>query len=325
MRERPEAVEQGRSRNFVQRINARRTAGLPMTDVPPVLTGAAAGSAHGVETPSGKGAGDENFPVGSFLLPRSLRPRVAIFYAYARAIDDIADNPNLAAVEKIERLDGFDKALAGATDDPAFTKAIRVRETMADTGDIIRHCRDLVVAFKQDAVKGRYADWDELIDYCNHSAAPVGRFLLDLHGCSRDAYPASDALCNALQVINHLQDCQADYLNLDRVYLPQDWMAEEGASVADLARPETTPALRRVLDRCLDATEALLAVARPLPGRLSSRRLAMESAAIHRLAVRLCVLLRRRDPLATRVALSKAASIGTAARGVVRYWLGGYR
>lgn len=281
--------------------------------------------ARPVETPSGKGASDENFPVGSILLPRALRPRVAAFYAYARAIDDIADNPQLTSIEKIERLDGFDKALVGQTDDPAFAKAIRIRETMGGTGDIIRHCRDLVVAFKQDAVKGRYADWGELIDYCNHSAAPVGRFLLDLHGCSREAYPASDALCNALQVINHLQDCADDYRALNRVYLPQDWMAEAGADVADLDAPAASPPLRRVLDRCLDGAEALLAEARPLPGRLSSRRLAMESAAILRLAERLCVMLRERDPLATRVALPKAKAAAYALRGVVRYWFGGYR
>ncbi len=296
-----------------------------MKDLPATTISTTAPPTNAIETPSGKGAGDENFPVGSFLLPRALRPKVAIFYAFARAIDDIADNPDLAGVEKVERLDGFDRALTGATDDPAFEKAIRVRETMAGTGDIIRHCRDLILAFKQDAVKGRYADWDELIDYCDHSAAPVGRFLLDLHGCSPDGYPASDALCNALQVINHLQDCQDDYRTLDRVYLPQDWMAEDGARVEDLARPAATLALRGVLDRCLDATELLLDAASSLPGRLSSRRLAMELAAILRLAERLCVLLRRRDPLATRVELSKAAAMGYAARGVLRYWLGGYR
>ena len=75
------------------------------------------------ETPSGKGAGDENFPVGSLLLPRRLRPHVAIFYAFARAIDDVADNPDLAPEEKVRRLDGFDEALLGQTDDPALAKA----------------------------------------------------------------------------------------------------------------------------------------------------------------------------------------------------------
>ena len=275
-----------------------------------------------VETPSGKGAGDENFPVGSLLLPKALRPKVAIFYAYARAIDDIADNPDLPAEDKIARLDGFDHALIGATDDPAYLKAIRVRETMANTGDIIRHCRDLIVAFKQDAVKLRYTDWDDLMGYCIKSAAPVGRFLLDLHDCPKSGYPASDALCNALQVINHLQDCKDDYHNLNRVYLPGDWLAAEGSSVEDLARPAASPGMRRVLDRCLDATAVLLKEAKPLPRLLPSRRLAMESAAIIRLAEKLTGMLRRRDPLAERVTLTKPGFLLYALMGVGRYWLG---
>lgn len=275
-----------------------------------------------VETPSGKGAGDENFPVGSFLLPKALRPKVAIFYAYARAIDDIADNPDLPAEEKVARLDGFDRALVGQSSDPAFAKALRVREALSGTGDTIRHCRDLILAFKQDAAKSRYADWSDLMGYCIKSAAPVGRFLLDLHDCPRSGYPASDALCNALQVINHLQDCKDDYRNLDRVYLPSEWLAAEGSSVADLDRAAATPGLRRVLDRCLDATAALLAEARPLPRHLPSRRLAMESAAILRLAEKLAAMLRRRDPLAERVSLSKPGFLLYALLGVGRYWLG---
>jgi squalene synthase HpnC len=274
------------------------------------------------ETPSGKGAGDENFPVGSFLLPRALRPKVATFYAYARAIDDIADNPDLPAAEKIARLDGFDRALVGASDDPAYAKAIRIRETMAGTGDIVRHCRDLILAFKQDAVKLRYADWDDLMGYCIKSAAPVGRFLLDLHGCPRSGYPASDALCNALQVINHLQDCKDDFLNLNRVYLPGAWLDAEGTAAEELARPAASPAMRRVLDRCLDATEALLREAKPLPRLLTSRRLGMESAAILRLAEKLVAMLRRRDPLAERVALSKPGLLAYALLGVGRYLVG---
>lgn len=282
---------------------------------------ALATAAPTAETPSGKGAGDENFPVGSFLLPKALRPRVAIFYAYARAIDDIADNPELTAEEKIARLDGFDRALTGATDDPAYAKAIRVRETMAGTGDIIRHCRDLILAFKQDAVKLRYKDWDDLMGYCIKSAAPVGRFLLDLHDCPPNGYPASDALCNALQVINHLQDCKEDFRRLNRVYLPMDWLAAEGSAVEDLDRPAATPGLRRTLDRCLDGTEALLVEAKTLPRRLPSRRLAMESAAIVSLAEKLTAMLRRRDPVAGRVALGKPGTLLHALIGVARYWL----
>ena len=279
-------------------------------------------AASTAETPSGKGAGDENFPVGSFLLPKALRPKVAIFYAYARAIDDIADNPDLPAQEKIARLDGFDRALTGASDDPAYAKAIRIRETMAGTGDIIRHCRDLIVAFKQDAVKLRYKDWDDLMGYCIKSASPVGRFLLDLHDCPNSGYPASDALCNALQVINHLQDCKEDFRRLNRVYLPTDWLEAEGSAVEDLDRPAATPGMRRTLDRCLDATNLLLREARRLPRQLTSRRLAMESAAIVRLAEKLLAMLRRRDPLAERVALGKPGFLLYALLGVGRYWLG---
>lgn len=273
------------------------------------------------ETPSGKGAGDENFPVGSFLLPARLRPHVAKYYAFARAIDDVADNPDLPAAEKIARLDGFDKALLGEppeVDDPAFEKAHRCRESMAATGVPVRHGRDLISAFRQDAVKLRYKDWNELIDYCDRSASPVGRYLLDLHGEDNAHFRYADALCNALQVINHLQDCRDDYLKMDRVYLSTDWMAEEGAAIEDLDAPAASPGLRRVMDRTLDRTEGLMAEARKLPGALKSRRLAAESAAIVRIADLLIGKLRREDPVAGRVELGKLAVLGCFAYGIWR-------
>lgn len=273
------------------------------------------------ETPSGKGAGDENFPVGSILLPKALRPHVAVFYAYARAIDDVADNPDLAPEEKVRRLDGFDKALLGENDDPAYEKAHRIRESLHDCGVTVQHCRDLISAFKQDAVKLRYDDWDDLIDYCNRSAAPVGRYLLDLHGESRDGYPANDALCNALQVLNHLQDCADDYHELDRIYLPRDWMSAAGITIDALDAPAMSPGLRRVVDKCLDGTDELLALARTLPGRLKNRRLAMESAAIVNIAIKLSRQLRRRDPIAERVELSKPQYLWCCAKGMVRHVL----
>ena len=80
-----------------------------------------------------------------------------------------------------------------------------------------------------DVTKLRYRDWDDLIGYCSYSAMPVGRFVLDVHGESRATWPANDALCAALQIINHLQDCGRDYRNLDRVYIPLDALAESGA------------------------------------------------------------------------------------------------
>ena len=269
-----------------------------------------------IEAPSGKDAAYENFPVGSFLLPAALRPHVAVFYAYARAIDDIADDPDLVPEDKIARLDGFERALLGETPgDPNFPKAHAMQRVLRTTGITPRHCVDLISAFKQDAVKHRYADWWDLIDYCNRSAAPVGRFLLDLHGGSRQGYDPSDALCNALQILNHLQDCQDDYRRLDRVYLPTTWLEEEGGQVADLDRRTITPALRRVIDRCLDGVDVLLREAERLPSGLASRRLGLESGAILDIAQTLSRLLRSRDPLAGRVQLGKSGFLWCCIRG----------
>jgi len=272
-----------------------------------------------VETPSGKKAADENFPVGSFLLPPRLRPHAAVFYVYARAIDDIADSPELAPEEKIRRLEGFARAIVGdETEDSAYEKAYRMRESLRQTKVPTVHCTDLIDAFKQDATQRRYRDWDDLLHYCDRSAAPVGRYLLDLHGESKAGYPESDALCNVLQVLNHLQDCKDDYLSLDRVYLPENWLAEAGASVEDLAASDASAALRLVLDRCLDGVEALLVPAGRLSDILGNRFLAMEAAAIFAVSEELTRQLRRRDPLAERVVLSKMAYATCFLKGIFR-------
>lgn len=277
-----------------------------------------------LETPSGKGAGDENFPVGSFLVARALRPQVASYYAFARAIDDIADNPALAPELKVARLTRFAEAIHGAhDDDPALAKAHACREALLLRNVPLRHASDLTIAFIQDARQSRYRDWEDLVGYCENSANPVGRFLLALHDTEDPAaYRASDALCTALQVINHLQDCGEDLRELDRCYLPQDWMAREGTRTEDLTLKALTPGMRRVLDRCLDATETLLAEARPLAVRLPSKRLALESATIYRLACRLTRALRARDPLAERVAFGKSAMLGAAFGACCAVFLG---
>jgi squalene synthase HpnC len=246
---------------------------------------------------------------------------VAVFYAFARAIDDIADNPSLGPDDKLARLDAFAAAAKSGSTDPALVKADRLRRMCAATGVPVQHGLDLISAFKQDAVKSRYESWADLIDYCNRSAAPVGRFLLDLHGEGRELYPFSDALCNALQVINHLQDCADDYRNLDRVYLPENWMRTEKATVEHLAKPAATEALRRVLDRAVERTETLLGEARRLAPRMVHRQLAAETAVIVGIADKLTVRLAKRDPLAERVVLGKFALAGASLRGLIRYWL----
>jgi len=257
-----------------------------------------------VETPSGKGRSGENFPVGSWLIRRDLRPHVHAFYRFARNADDIADNPVLAADDKIRRLDRMAVILDGAPgDDSPAASAMRV--SLAETGVTAQHCHDVLHAFRLDATKLRYRDWDDLMEYCRYSASPVGRQLLDLHGESHDTWPPSDALCSALQVLNHLQDCAADYRALDRVYLPLDELAAAGCTVEVLAAPTASPGLRRVIDSLLDQTETLIDAARELPPRVAARGLRWESAVIVALATRLARRLRQGDPLATRVKLGK--------------------
>lgn len=255
-----------------------------------------------IETPSGKGASDENFPVASFLLPARLRPHIMRFYAFARAADDVADNRELAPEDKLRRLDHFEEALDGIYDLPV---ANTLRESLKATGVSDRHARDLLVAFRMDATRQRYDDWEDLLLYCRYSANPVGRYLMDLHGENPALHAASDALCTALQILNHLQDCQRDWKNLDRVYLPLGWLAEHEVEVSDLGAPESPPGLRLVLDRALDRCDALIGMARERPVRPESRRLHAEMVVITRLATRLAARLRVEDPLAGRVALSK--------------------
>jgi farnesyl-diphosphate farnesyltransferase len=262
-----------------------------------------------IEAASGKGRGDENFPVGSWLIRRDLRAHVHAFYRFARNADDIADNPILTADDKLRRLDRMAAILDGAPGAAAGKEspaAFAMRESLAATGVTPRHCHDVLHAFRQDAVKRRYGDWGELIEYCRYSAAPVGRQLLDLHGESRAAWPASDALCAALQVLNHLQDCAADYRDLDRVYVPIADLDAAGCRIEALAAPAASPGLRLVLDRILDRTEGLIATARLLPPGVGARGLRWESAVIVGLAARLAHRLRKGDPLARRVALTRS-------------------
>ncbi len=244
----------------------------------------------------------ENFPVGSLLIRRDLRPDVAAFYRVARAADDVADHPSLSPEEKLARLDRFEAGLDGDPQGAPEGLALAA----LPRPEPARHARQLLRAFRRDARNEACSTWADLLAYCEDSANPVGRFLLDLHGEPRAAWPLSDSLCTALQVLNHLQDLREDHLRLGRHYLPLDWMAEEGAPLSELEAVSMSAALRRAVDRALDRCDALLDEAAGLPGTLASRRLAGESATILWLARRLSRLLRRGDPLAGRVAPSRA-------------------
>ena len=272
-----------------------------------------------LETPSGKNRDTENFPVGSLLIRPDLRRHVHAFYVFARAADDISDNPLLNAATKIARLDHIAAALQDdeITDVPCV---MPLRESLKATGVSMQHALDLLAAFKRDATQTRYKDWDDLLDYCRYSASPVGRHVLALHGIGESAWPANDALCSALQIINHVQDCADDYRELDRVYIPQDMLAAQGGATTDLAKEQASEGLTKTLHAMLDKLGPMLSVARGLPPAVPDARLKMETSVICVLAERLVKLLYKRDPLCEDVKLGKIALFAATLYGILRAW-----
>ncbi|MEE8334270.1 MAG: squalene synthase HpnC [Alphaproteobacteria bacterium] len=262
---------------------------------------------------------DENFPVASWLIPKALRPHVHAFYLCVRAADDVADAPDLTAARKTELLTAFDAVLRGEAAPDEITAPARTHRGSALATDVtVEHARNLLQAFMMDVTKLRYRNWSELINYCRYSAAPVGRYLVDLHGESDAPKRGTDALCIALQILNHLQDCKDDFLALDRVYIPEDYLREAGTSVAALGDEHASPAMRAVLDRVLDRTDELIIQARTAPPLIQNLGLRLETAVITAIAARLSAKLRRQDPLARRVELSKAETLLAATGGVIR-------
>lgn len=257
---------------------------------------------------------DENFPVASHLIAAQHRPIILAFYRFVRAADDIADNSDLTSDQKLAGLDHYEAALLGKIDDVDVARPLRLQ--LAERGLSPRHAQDLLHAFRMDATKLRYANFDELMHYCAYSAAPVGRFVLDVHGESERTWPANDALCSALQIINHLQDCAADYRNLDRVYVPLDALAAEGIGVEALAAPQAAPALLACLHKLAHRTEALVKAGRDLPRLVQDLRLCLETAVIGRLAQVLVRGLEQRDPLCQKVHLSKPEALAWTLVGV---------
>ena len=267
------------------------------------------------EARSGKGHRDENFPVASRLIHPRHRAPVLAFYEFVRTADDIADHSVLAPQEKLALIDRLEATLLGkSNDDPV---GVALRSQLAARQLSPRHAQDLLAAFRMDVTKLRYRDWDDLIGYCTYSAMPVGRFVLDVHGESRATWRANDALCAALQIINHLQDCGKDYRQLDRVYIPLDAFAETGASVDELGADRASASLLECIHRLASRTGALLRDSKLFSASIEDTRLALEVAVIQTFAERLVRLLAQRDPLSERVHLGKAGVAGFGVLGLL--------
>jgi hydroxysqualene synthase len=200
-------------------------------------------------------------------------------------------------------LEQMRRSLVGESD--FVPEGVALRAILAERGLTPDHALDLLEAFRRDCTKLRYRDWDDLIDYCRYSAMPVGRFVLDVHGESRALWPANDALCAALQVINHLQDCAKDYRELNRVYIPEPLLAAAGIGVEALTESRANPALAGVLAGLARQNAALLEASRPFARGIKDGRLAMEVDLIQTLADDLNRMLMNRDPLSQPVHHSK--------------------
>jgi phytoene synthase len=219
----------------------------------------------------------ENFPVASLLLPAHLRPAVEAIYTFARSADDFADEGDLPAAERLRLLAGYRAELdrierKESTDHPVF---LRLRPHIEAHRLPLQLFRDLLDAFAQDVVKDRYASFDELMDYCRRSANPVGRLLLHLFDAATpDNLRRSDAICSALQLINHWQDVGIDIDKGEhgRIYLPQDDLARFNVTDETLSRRLASAEFCELLKFQVDRARALMlegaSLGIDLPGRI---------------------------------------------------------
>ena len=219
----------------------------------------------------------ENFPVASILLPAPLREPVAAIYGFARSADDFADEGDLSPEQRSALLAGYQAELDAIeqgrpTQHPVF---LRLRPVIASYDLPLQLFRDLLDAFIQDVSKDRYRDYAELTDYCRRSADPVGRLLLHLFGhATAENLSRSDAICSALQLINHWQDVGIDALKgaNGRIYLPQEEMARFSVSDADIIRRVASADFCSLLHFQVDRARDLMLSGAPLgwdlPGRI---------------------------------------------------------
>lgn len=200
----------------------------------------------------------ENFPVASFLIPKNYRKDVAIVYWFARTADDLADEGNAPPEKRLEELNKFEnefqKSLKGISDNLYF---IQLAKTITEKKLSITHFTDLLSAFKQDVVKKSYNNFDEVLDYCQRSANPVGRILLELFKVNSDAATnCSDKVCTALQLTNFYQDTVLD-IGKGRNYYPQDEMETFGVIKKMFELKENNPNIKALLKHNVDRAQVL--------------------------------------------------------------------
>jgi len=218
----------------------------------------------------------ENFPVGSFLLPRELRRPIRLIYAFARVADDLADEGADAEETRLRKLDEWEGelngALGGGGGSSFFTELAQVITSNSIPSSLFS---DLIEAFRMDARGATYETFDMVEFYCRHSANPIGRILLHLLGSAkRELFVYSDAICTALQLTNFWQDLSVD-IERNRVYIPSEDLARFGLTLEDLRQNAGTGKLPHLLKYQVDRTRNFFLKGMPLL-RLIDRRFALE-------------------------------------------------
>lgn len=223
----------------------------------------------------------ENFPVASILLPANMREAVAVIYQFARVADDIADEGDAGASERLQALQQFEDELLliQAYIRPELPLSQALQTVVKNHKLEVQHLLDLISAFKQDVVKTRYANFAEVLDYCRRSANPVGRLMLQLYASDSWQHRQwSDQICTALQLINFYQDIAIDlqkHGQEGRIYLCQDEMLQAGISEQDLRNQRVDEAWRALFLYNVARAEQMLLAGKPL-GRALSGRIGLE-------------------------------------------------
>lgn len=264
-----------------------------------------------------KNAADENFPVGLLMNPK-LRPLIQAYYRAARCADDIADNNQLDSQEKLHLLNEAEKAFLNPNDANQAPEAANLgRLFRAENLDASLYA-DLLKAFRRDAENRRPRVWDELIDYCNYSAVPVGRFMLAIHNENPSTYLPAAVLCAVLQIVNHIQDIKYDIVSLNRIYLPEDMSRQYGVRDSDLYLTASSAGLTALKLEILERLKSMLKDAEILPAIVKSLRLKIELGIIFSLTNCMINKLERSDILAAEIKLSKWDWVKSAITGGLR-------
>ena len=248
---------------------------------------------------------DENFPVASFLFSKETQKIVTAYYDFARYCDDVADNPALTPKQKMERLEGAEKALFNENDAKKNKQAAHLRKVFIKENLSFSLADDLLKAFRQDAEGFFYQTWGQLIDYCKNSAAPVGRFMLAINDENPSTYLPADALCAALQIVNHIQDVKYDYQVLKRVYIPDELLEQFHLKRNILEQEKSSQAFKNLIGEMLKRVKGLLKDAEILPCIVKNLRLRLVLCVIFSLTNIMINKLESGDVLASQIKLSK--------------------